>query len=1469
MKTSFLFLFFYIFIFFSTQQLSAQRNADKVIIKPEPVGDDLIDNFVNDVFDLKDQSDSLNLLIDYLIAKLLPNTNLEDYTGSSNNEIDSIFNIEIDKEDIENIRQLRKQVSIIKNQSKDASLEAINMLKNLTSLRPQLILKSTKNLNTTGDAIKQIITNTTLSIKKLKILLRAGGIRFPLERPDEINEPTIDNFVNAVFDMYEEVQSINSFIIKTKLSFETISFKTKEEADEWYSNQKIQLNTMLETVTNVKTIALDLFNQVSSMPANIQTVNPLSIAAATFNVAEATKAVKATIDESIIIFKTLPELIVAIDNGIKMGITDGKALAASMASDKLEIVIETYEEIIVDNIEAAENNVTENLENGITQSINAVVSNVNNNVPDDIVNILTENLDNDLYEKVNNEVTEISDNSVEIISTTVNNGIDITTEIINNEIVDINENLIDNIEQIADNSGEMIITKIENEIVNVSDLILENNSTNFQVSDTGIVENNIENNIFLNDKTDTDNTQNLNENTNYNLLNQDMNEAIRQVSLLINILDYHNATVHSAIYLPQTNFIYSTSFDKTLKIWNTKTNTLVSDIILGENNTANVAYSNSGYWTYADEKFINVIDIQTNECKNKIKRDSWFLKKIELNENGTLLYAQYTKNEKSKIYVYDLIKSKNIAKIKEDFIAPYVKFINESQIKASFIYNINTEEVIDKNNFSTIQLLTIDNSVSISLLGDSIIANTFPSNNKMWAIPSKDTINNFALHPNGKYFAHAYQNIISLRNIQDGKEICQYIGHNGRITSLYFSIDSNYLLSTSYDSTINIWVANEDKLQYVLARKTHNVPAYQYYIDNYKNGNYITESLLYIDTLDYYNALKINTIPAFETYLNLHIQGGFISEAKDMIELLFFNNSKEIGTLLSIQLYKDKYPNGKFIAQANKLEEDFLYFETVEINTSQAYLSFLNKYPDSEYSELIKSLYQEVLFIDAVKTNNKKLFKQYLDNCYNNQYSLQCIAYLQNILFDDAVINNDYFSKKLYVLNDTTGKNFEQVFSDLQILDYKMIKLFNSYYSNNIFVSNYPSNLNCSELKNKIMKMEDENETAYLHKAQNGDLNTCNTFLEKFPNSSNIENITKRRGVLEKFNIEMKIAQQEDSLYIASIFDNQNIQAYFSNFPNGLYTFEMSLAKKYQQKQVKKVFNTCTLEQYSLLINFVLDNNIDSVRTYIKNKLPLEHPNSTTSALLVAVLQNNYEIAQDLVNEGANVNYYDSYDLFPNIIFVELQKKEPNINFIQLLLSKGTNPNITDFYGRSLFETLLEKNLLTQKNSELLIESGLNPNTKIKWNNTLVTPLYYAIQKNDSLLISQLLSLNTYPEIGYIEEKQFISILDFAIQQKLSENLIFQLKNKGFYSFKNLTTDDIIYPITYIDNTSYVNFDKFEYELISNIEIEDLLIPIFYVKNKGYFYFIYNSIGNYREGLYQFNEGIDYYMGKSFRVLQN
>ncbi|MEH2205953.1 MAG: caspase family protein [Nostoc sp.] len=255
-----------------------------------------------------------------------------------------------------------------------------------------------------------------------------------------------------------------------------------------------------------------------------------------------------------------------------------------------------------------------------------------------------------------------------------------------------------------------------------------------------------------------------------------------QVWRCIYTLTDHSDTVNSVAISPDGQILASGSADKTIKIWNLKTGTLL-ETLEGHSHTVNsVVISPNGQILASGsaDKTIKIWNLNTRKLVRNL--GNWFstahsdsVYSLGITPDSQTLISG---SRDHTIKLWNLTTGKEIGKLPED-----------SWAASSLAITPNGQAIASDSLDRTIKLFSLDTKELLQ---------TFVGNsNLVWAI---------AISPDGKTLACGSQeHTVKLWNLNTGKLLHTLTDHSKPIHSITFSLNGQILASGSYDNTIKLW----------------------------------------------------------------------------------------------------------------------------------------------------------------------------------------------------------------------------------------------------------------------------------------------------------------------------------------------------------------------------------------------------------------------------------------------------------------------------------------------------------------------------------------------------------------------------------------------------------------------------------------------------------------------------------------
>lgn len=177
----------------------------------------------------------------------------------------------------------------------------------------------------------------------------------------------------------------------------------------------------------------------------------------------------------------------------------------------------------------------------------------------------------------------------------------------------------------------------------------------------------------------------------------------------------------------------------------------------------------------------------------------------------------------------------------------------------------------------------------------------------------------------------------------------------------------------------------------------------------------------------------------------------------------------------------------------------------------------------------------------------------------------------------------------------------------------------------------------------------------------------------------------------------------------------------------------------------------------------------------------------TSSPLMSAILDENYQLCKHLIKSGADVNEILNQDKCITPLMLALGHTHAPLLFAHLLVNNGADINTQfSWYQYSLLHILAKKG--DDKSMEYLIDMGAEVNVKDVYNNT---PLHFAITNGCSLkTIQMLLDVGADPDIKNVYDNTARSLftrfhLSDETKKEEKKAIVESMKKCGNYSILN------------------------------------------------------------------------------------
>ncbi len=287
----------------------------------------------------------------------------------------------------------------------------------------------------------------------------------------------------------------------------------------------------------------------------------------------------------------------------------------------------------------------------------------------------------------------------------------------------------------------------------------------------------------------------------------------------LHILKGHTSWVWKAVFSPDGVQIASTGSDKTIKMWDVSSGKCTKTITGHTDQIWSLAYHPDGnkIATGSDDQTVRIWNITDGKCLKVIQGYTNWVKSVKFTPNSQQLVSAHQDHA---IRVWHISgRQESTLKGHEGSVLSLAVHPNGEIIASgSEDHTIKIWDITDTKCLYTINEHTGDVwGVSFSPDGKLLASASYDRTIKIWQLENKvciytlkgyhDKIGAVTFNASGSLLATAGEGAIDVWDVEKG--ICLYTleeeGHKGRVKSVAFSPDSQYLVSGSTDRTIKIW----------------------------------------------------------------------------------------------------------------------------------------------------------------------------------------------------------------------------------------------------------------------------------------------------------------------------------------------------------------------------------------------------------------------------------------------------------------------------------------------------------------------------------------------------------------------------------------------------------------------------------------------------------------------------------------
>ncbi len=287
----------------------------------------------------------------------------------------------------------------------------------------------------------------------------------------------------------------------------------------------------------------------------------------------------------------------------------------------------------------------------------------------------------------------------------------------------------------------------------------------------------------------------------------------------LHTLTGHQQPVSSIAFSPDGRQLVSSSFDKTIKVWDTNSGKCLKTLLGHRSRIWTVAFHPNGRTIASggDDNHTKIWDLKRGRCIKTIVGHTNAILSVKLSPDGNYLASG---NEDNTIKIWDVNGSKIERILREHTNRVWsVAFSPDGRLLASGSADY-TIKIWDWKLGNCLQTLRGHKSwvwkVVFSPCGQILASSSYDQTVKIWDIHTGECLKTLTGHPSpvisidfspdGKLLASCdFSGNIKLWHLQSGECKFNLAKHTKSVWSLAFSADGQWLISASYDETIELW----------------------------------------------------------------------------------------------------------------------------------------------------------------------------------------------------------------------------------------------------------------------------------------------------------------------------------------------------------------------------------------------------------------------------------------------------------------------------------------------------------------------------------------------------------------------------------------------------------------------------------------------------------------------------------------
>jgi len=287
----------------------------------------------------------------------------------------------------------------------------------------------------------------------------------------------------------------------------------------------------------------------------------------------------------------------------------------------------------------------------------------------------------------------------------------------------------------------------------------------------------------------------------------------------LHTLTGHQQPVSAIAFSPDGRQLVSSSFDKTIKLWDTNSGKCVQTLLGHRNRIWTVAFHPNGTQIASggDDNHTKIWDLERERCIKTIVGHTNAILSVKLSPDGDYLASG---NEDNTIRIWNVAQGKITQTLREHTNRVWsINFSPDGRLLASGSADY-TIKLWDWQGGNCLKTLRGHSSwvwrVVFSPDGRTLASSSYDQTVKIWDVDTGECLKTLQEHhspvvcvnfsPDGKLLVSCeFAGIIKLWNPRSGEYYRDIGEHSNSVWSVTFSADGQWLVSASYDETIKLW----------------------------------------------------------------------------------------------------------------------------------------------------------------------------------------------------------------------------------------------------------------------------------------------------------------------------------------------------------------------------------------------------------------------------------------------------------------------------------------------------------------------------------------------------------------------------------------------------------------------------------------------------------------------------------------